>query len=435
MTNIINNDLANISEYLLKITDKNKYSSKQIFDNLKNCLIGYNANIYSCGTSFNEFKDIMPINPKTIKICIKGTFNKILKPDIFIFDDRINAGGRVNDKFNIDNVFKIYFGDYFFDNYLNHVTNLSNVYNFPKQNKNFLNPNLILTPCKNYSDLTFIEINDIKILNEINNLNNVIYGNYNIYIPLIYKILCLFKYMGINQFNLTGVDIISSDFSQKHYFENNVKINQIGYDTFIYLYYDYLLDYSKFNVKLYSNFSNANISIPRYKKIDMSYHIINKLNNIKINKNLIKSNQLIYLKFVQLIVNEKINIILPGKVFNFNDVNIIIKILKKNNIPVNFNNILLLHKDININLLPDNFYSKIYKILNTDLENLDKFQLITHYVNHGIKENRKYKCENIPKDFDYNKYKNLNPDLKNMDRIQLIVHYENHGYKENRRYK
>lgn len=430
--NIIN---KNISEFLIKITDKSKYTDLQIFKNLKNCLYGYNANIYSCGTSFNDFNNLMPIDSNTIKICIKGTFNKIIKPDIFIFDNRINSGGRINDKFILDNIFKIYMGDYFFCNYKTYVNNLSEVYNFPKNNKDFLNPDLILTPSQKYSSDIFINPKDIKIFND-DLSNNIIYGNYNIYVPLIYRVLYLFKYMGINQFNITGVDIITSDFSQKHYFEKDVKIKQIGHDTLIYLYYEYILNYSKFNIKLYSNNSNANINIPRYKNIDTSYHIIHKINNISVpvDKSKFNYHQLIYLKLIELIINENINVILPNKIFNFNKLINIIKILNKFNIPINFDNIISLHIDVNFNLLPSDFNPKIYKIINNDLKNLDKLKLILHYINNSNKEKRKYKCVNIPKDFDYIKYKSLNPDLQKLDRLQLILHYENYGFIEKRKY-
>jgi hypothetical protein len=60
-----------------------------------------------------------------------------------------------------------------------------------------------------------------------------------------------------------------------------------------------------------------------------------------------------------------------------------------------------------------------------------------HYENHGYKENRKYKYDNIPEDFNAKEYIELNEDLRylNMNELEGKVHYENHGYKENRKYK
>lgn len=51
----------------------------------------------------------------------------------------------------------------------------------------------------------------------------------------------------------------------------------------------------------------------------------------------------------------------------------------------------IIAKLIELNKLPKDFDLKNYKIMNPDLCDLGGYQLILHYLNHGIKEQRKYK--------------------------------------------
>jgi len=84
--------------------------------------------------------------------------------------------------------------------------------------------------------------------------------------------------------------------------------------------------------------------------------------------------------------------------------------------------------------IPDDFNYIVYKYLNIDLQEMNENQCRLHYLNHGIKENRKYKFD-IPADFNYIEYKYLNNDLKDMNEDQCKLHYLNHGIIENRKYK
>jgi len=52
-----------------------------------------------------------------------------------------------------------------------------------------------------------------------------------------------------------------------------------------------------------------------------------------------------------------------------------------------------------------------------------------------MEENNIYGFKNIPPDFDIRNYKLLNDDLKYMDNNELMLHYENTGVLENRKYK
>ena len=84
-------------------------------------------------------------------------------------------------------------------------------------------------------------------------------------------------------------------------------------------------------------------------------------------------------------------------------------------------------------ILPSDFNIKIYKELNNDLQDMDENELLLHYINYGINENRLYKYD-LPKDFNIKIYKEFNNDLNNMSDNELIIHYIKHGINENRIY-
>lgn len=86
-------------------------------------------------------------------------------------------------------------------------------------------------------------------------------------------------------------------------------------------------------------------------------------------------------------------------------------------------------------MLPLNFSVKNYLELNDDIGHLTDEQAIQHFLNHGIKENRKYKFDILPFDFNYNTYLRLNPDLGAMSYNQAKNHYLKYGKGENRKYK
>jgi hypothetical protein len=83
-----------------------------------------------------------------------------------------------------------------------------------------------------------------------------------------------------------------------------------------------------------------------------------------------------------------------------------------------------------IHKLPHDFDINIYNKYK-DLLQLNNDEIINHFINHGINENRIYK---LPDDFNiniYNKYK----DLSHLNNDELINHFINHGINENRIYK
>jgi hypothetical protein len=103
--------------------------------------------------------------------------------------------------------------------------------------------------------------------------------------------------------------------------------------------------------------------------------------------------------------------------------------------------------------LPIDFDIDFYKNYYTDLQHMSNNELVHHYLNYGIHENRIYKKNNennlvkycinekilnnpiLPIDFDIDYYREYHKDLRNMSNEELITHYINHGKNENRRYK
>jgi hypothetical protein len=391
---LLRNNSKNVNDFLCDITDDTKYNTTQIYANLKNCLVGKTANIYSCGPSFTEYKDKMPMDEDTIKICIKGTYNIVKNPDIFIFDNRIKAGNRVDDKYELHNKFKIFMGDYYFNNFKGWINNLPPVYKYPTEEAQFQNANLILTPGQdnmtyllNGINLNIEEIQPVHLFNTMDNNNKIFYGNYNIFFPLVYRLLLLFDYMGVKKFNITGVDGFNPDFSQNHYFEKNSRPKFIGYDGFVSTFFDYILDYSKFDITMYSDKSNANIQIPRYKKMDLSYHFSNKLkmNTLTLPDTITNTNHILLLQMIHcLAINDvKCNVDITSI-----PVDKIIEILEQKKLQITLENII---NHVVFKKFPNDFNAGEYKQLHEDLKHMTDLEASIHYNNHGITEGRRYK--------------------------------------------
>lgn len=258
------------------------------FGDFKDVFSDKTINIYSCGPSFTQFKDKLPVDQNTIKVCIKSTIFEIENPDILIYDNRIKAGLRKNhDYSDYKDIFTIYMGDYYFDNLDNHLNSLGKHYHYPINEKLFMEPKITFTCDKNYSGHPTIFKREH---------NNVIYGNYNIYVPLIYRLIFLFNFMGAKNFNITGWDGINPNFTQNHFFDKEAKL---GNDTILSYYESLLINNENLgNIIIYSNYSNENIKIKRYKDIDMSYHISNKISLSYDNFKFLEYYDFIFLNFM-----------------------------------------------------------------------------------------------------------------------------------------
>jgi hypothetical protein len=84
-----------------------------------------------------------------------------------------------------------------------------------------------------------------------------------------------------------------------------------------------------------------------------------------------------------------------------------------------------------------NFDIEIYKLLNKDLDNENKWsddEYKLHYMLYGIREGRKYNINDVYPDFNHTLYRNNYEDLSNMNDIQLELHFLNKGKLEKRSY-
>ena len=78
-----------------------------------------------------------------------------------------------------------------------------------------------------------------------------------------------------------------------------------------------------------------------------------------------------------------------------------------------------------------------FSLLNPDLhnvlgDNLDKYTI--HLIENGIQEKRPYKIQHLISYFDINTYRNNYIDLKDKNDIELVQHYYEYGIKEERVY-
>ena len=76
----------------------------------------------------------------------------------------------------------------------------------------------------------------------------------------------------------------------------------------------------------------------------------------------------------------------------------------------------------------DNFNLEIYRIANSDLNNLDDEKLLEHYKNKGNHENRRYYLNLFH-------YRENNKDLHNKKDTELLKHFLEYGWKEKRLYE
>ena len=359
----------NISDFLIKLTDK--FKGEELVSKMKNCLHNRELNIYSNGSSFNEFYKKMPTNKNTIKFCIKPSANYFNNYDIFAYDDRLKAGHRKNFDYNVINDhFKIFFSDLFInDNFENYIKKRKDVpYRYPQ---NWFKPNLIISPSQKYQGKVFMPQDEINILKCCK--DNIIYGDFMIFIPLFFRVIELFNHMGINKFNITGVDGITDDFKQKHYYEN--KFGNIGYDSLIDYFYSNTLNLNKYDITIFSNTSqlhnvkkyNNEVNHPKSRD-----YVLN--NKIDLDKYKLENYQIFYLKIIQHLADNKIPVV--GQ--NFNDVRKCINFLESQNINVDFDNLLFLITKIH--LLPNDFNCYSYKKQNKDSRNMNFKELINHYI-------------------------------------------------------
>jgi len=398
--NNTNNELnksIDVKKYIREITNKEIYSTEQIYANLKDCLKDRECAIFSCGPSIETHKEYIKKLPKDIiKIVIKTSFPYIDDYDFFIFDDRLHAGHRTNIIYNInETAIKIFIGDYYEEEYKG----------FYHDRKLSVEPDLLFIPKYRGSDKIIID--DINMCDYIK--KNIIYTNTNIYVSLLIRLLILYDYMGIKKYNLFGFD----DFCTN---ENNglplICTEWMGIDTFISNYYNnnHLIDIinkNKLDIILYSNYSQIHTKIERIltdnydEKKNMHHYMIfyrdyyKKYDDykkffIEICKKFYDSNTELIEYYYYIFKKNIIHLI------NNLDKDLLYNIFSKKStlLEIFFYVWNLMYHLVLLNInLPNDFNVIEYKKLNFDLQKLDDTDAILHYIKFGINEKRIYKLD------------------------------------------
>lgn len=178
-----------------------------------------------------------------------------------------------------------------------------------------------------------------------------------------------------------------------------------------------------------------------------------KYNIEEINHNFksIFDKKMAYIKVAYIDNNFEQNIFMNDKIHQYFINNNIIPILNINkliNIKKNFNNTIF-------NTIPSNFDLKIYKthkdlknysdeFLYNHFLNYGQFEIRNFcednfiypvYIRNLLEKCSLLKYFDVPTNFNMIKYKELNPDIGNLNRTNLLLHYIDNGCKENKAYK
>jgi hypothetical protein len=260
----------NISNKLFNITDRKKNSNKEIFHNLKNCLLGKRACIFSCGPNLHEHKhrfNEIENDSTLIKCCWKSSI-KIVKCDILGIGNYMNNLSGINIPSNTFTVnFRLSFTNKILEN----------------DNKKLEDKNILTIKSKRfnkhvYKKNSFWRWDDITI--DFKN-NEIIQEEY---IDCTYNFIDFLLYLGIKEFYLFGfhhsdkmIDLHNYNYEQllrkKHHYYNTVKSNNFcinalepaDWNSIICSYYlPYIME--KNNAKCY-NVSSLGIVSNRIKRI------------------------------------------------------------------------------------------------------------------------------------------------------------------------
>lgn len=409
-------------EYLKIITDKSKYNGVEIMNNLKNCLIGKNADIISNGPDYMDYNNI---DKNKLIVCIKFAVNLIKNPDIIVFNERVYKTNRAGFDYScINNPFSIFISDFYMDyNYIDHLKSMEHSFGDISQFPFY--PNLIFTTkglCR-YSVYTSTSVYD-----EIRKIEDDYFYDINCSsVPTEINVINILKYMGIKNIDLYGVEIFLKEGLE--FFKSNTaitdiktyKCEEIPNDTCCTVFVSNYCNFNFENVLLHTNkVSNCSYRISRTCPIELTSenHIyVDFLNNytgrdfeecnFKINeynnRQFLKFLNHLYIKYNNKIAGKMIDDFL----FDYTE-------------------------------LPEDFNWKEYIRLYKDLKHLNETNAKIHYLRNGIREGRYYKFEQIkdqiPNDFLWTKYIELNEDLKIFNEIDAMIHYIKIGIKEKRNF-
>ena len=255
---------------------KNKILSDG-FINCKDILKGKKVILLSCGPSIEKYKNLINIKDKenTIIVAIKtATDYSKGNEDFFFYDERVYRGIRNKFKYQLNSKsIKI-----LCKNYVEHEDIDTNIKH-----------DLALCLTKNPPGF-FINYEDIKFT--ANNNIKKIFSNFHYFFPIFLKALLFMEYLGVKDFDIFGVNWYNEDISPqlKHFL--NHKPRRILFDNlmgsfFSNIFLKNIIKKRKLNVKLYSEYSQVDISIPRlnldktvfFQKSNFYYDNLNSIQN------------------------------------------------------------------------------------------------------------------------------------------------------------
>ena len=464
----------NISEFLINITNKEKYTPKQIYDNLNNCLYNYKSALFSCGHNVKEHQD---------------KYNQIENSDEFI---------RCCWKNNIiDNIDIIGIGN-----------NINLTIDYLENNQSFvlcIQPPIISNEIPHFqikkTTIKFIDKNDALYFDKKH--NKTLSPNFmdnDIYIFIVFL-----RYIGLKEINLFGfyLDNKMLDIRNYNYYDDIICCKFHYYETIDKsrtkepgVFYDHLNSCSlknwadSNNTKIYnvsntgclSNtipritfesifLNNKTIIEPEYKYEDLSVqmdkYIDKEFYYRKYNKPFTIQDYVESIYYINPINDKDLR-----KGYQISDLlreimgvtAYIIKYPGTHNpnikaINMNLDTVFGCHYLLRFNNAMEICFYKDFDLINSNeywdeklIENSNKISIFTNkdiidldYPLQIYNESKyfyllllklRFKCiDNLPNDFNAIEYKQLNEDLKHMTDLGTSEHYINQGISEKRRYK
>lgn len=464
----------NISEFLINITDKEKYDMKTIYNNLKNCLYGRKGCVFSVGYNIYEHKDrFNELTQEYTKCCWKSSINFLEnKCDILGIGNNIN-GNYIN-KFE---TFSVLFSEYHTKRYNDYLKKINLcIYEegcdfINTKSKLFFNfKNICIQNFKHCSIygfivfLNYLGLNDLYLFGwyldecmlDIRNYNydkDIICKKFHYYDahntrtkePGLFldhiNSYYLHDYMIYNSIKIYNVSIIGSisnripriDFNDIFNSKKNVIKPKYEFEDFIIQYKKY------FDEEFYKTKYKTNDPLQHY--ITKGLYLNNNINKYCNKKNIIMNNFTENL-FYYISIIKKYPPPLPKSCFTIYFAHYHAEFKNLFNLDI-YEKLHFNEKDFINFLNDDNFKNKKDYIknnldifINLNLNN-DNINLINNDIFYLLiyKYYNKFIDFDFPKDFNVQEYKELNKDLKNMTDTQAKVHFCNHGYKENRKYK
>jgi len=468
---------ANVSEFLIKITDKSKYTIEQIYNNLHNCLYNRRASVFSCGANIVEhqdrFKELKEINDMTI-CCYKSAVK------FFDYDcDILGVGNYINgDYLDKVNCFKflvmsicfknIYKNNNFNFSQINIISNTNQIKNFITYKSSFLfdGHNYLMEnfyECNVYNFIIFLNFLGIKniylfgffITDNLINISKYTYNDLIISRGHYYdktnnrilesgaflelknssELMKWANHNNVNIYNVSKLGCISKSIPRITF--DSITSNKIEF-------IEPLNDYIDFNVQFnnlidYEYYKeHYNTKDPLLDYIDNGIYFYKKLNakhNMQeINLSEFAENIFYYSTIAYMYPSKNTSKLKPyicHYVLRFKDASGLSM----------YDNINITKEMIDNLMIEKNFSMDTFKNFTNHIHAYNKY--LAKYSNFfkNVEDNIYLSFViymvmlQVGIDFDAESYKILNPHLKDLDTLRLYGNYVNHGFLEGRVYK